>query len=88
MATVFQVKKVNLADGTEPEAIANDGGFLRVNKLDWGKGTEAIFTEDKVAFLESKFVKQAAVTEPQSARLNGQEKKSDESPKRRRLQQP
>jgi hypothetical protein len=33
MAAVFQVKKVNLADGTEPEAIANDGGILRVKRL-------------------------------------------------------
>jgi hypothetical protein len=33
MATVFQVKKVNIADGTEPETLANDGGFLRVKRL-------------------------------------------------------
>jgi hypothetical protein len=33
MATVFPVKKVNIADGTEPEAIANDGGFSSVKRL-------------------------------------------------------
>jgi hypothetical protein len=82
MATCFRVKHVTLADKTEPKTTAIDRGFFWCQTIRPGQGAEALFTEDKDAFLESKFVKQPAVTEPESARLNGQRKESGESPNR------
>jgi hypothetical protein len=49
MATVFQVKKVNLADMTESETTAIDGGFF-VSSNSTKAGDRSLFTADRATF--------------------------------------